>query len=76
VVVAGELQQGLQQQLNRFHHLAGDPRHQAFAQALTRIGLNPAMVQAIRNEGFNSVDDLLDIADDQINKLVKHIGQW
>jgi hypothetical protein len=33
-------------------------------------------VQAIRDEGFNSVDDLLDIAEDQIDKLVKHIGQW
>jgi hypothetical protein len=53
-----------------------DPRHQAFAQALARIGLNPTTVQAIKDKGFNSIDNLLDIADNQINKLVKHIGQW
>jgi hypothetical protein len=33
-------------------------------------------VQAIKDKGFNSIDDLLDMADDQIDKLVKHIGQW
>jgi hypothetical protein len=33
-------------------------------------------VISINNEGFTKVTDLLSISEDQVDKMVKHIGNW
>ena len=48
----------------------------AFNNVMGRIGFNADARQTINNEGFRTLDDLLNIAEDQIDKLVKHVGHW
>jgi hypothetical protein len=38
--------------------------------------MNAATIQAVKNEEFKMLEDLLDIAEDQIDKLVKLFGSW
>jgi hypothetical protein len=51
-------------------------RRTAFTAVLLRIGFNQVTVTAINNEGFTKVTDLLSISEDQVDKMVKHIGNW
>jgi hypothetical protein len=51
-------------------------RAAAFTAALLRIRFNTATVTVINNEGFNNVTNLLTISEAQIDKMVKHIGNW
>lgn len=51
-------------------------RAASFKDALTRIGFNAATVAAIEAEGFSNILDLLSISEDQIDKMVKHMGNW
>jgi hypothetical protein len=49
---------------------------QTFQAALTQIGFKADTIQAIQEQGFSTLKDLLDIADDQIHELVKQVGRW
>jgi hypothetical protein len=51
-------------------------RKTAFTDILLRIGFNQVTMTAINNEGFTKVTDLLSISEDQVDKMVKHIGNW
>jgi hypothetical protein len=51
-------------------------RAAAFTATLLHIGFNDATVTAINNEGFNNVTNLLAISEDQVDKMVKHNGNW
>jgi sulfur carrier protein ThiS len=51
-------------------------RAATFTDALTRIGFNASTVVVINNEGFTNINHLLSISEDQIDKMVKHMGNW
>ncbi|KAI2507354.1 hypothetical protein MHU86_7074 [Fragilaria crotonensis] len=48
----------------------------AFRAALTRIGINAATRNAINENGFNTVQDLVSVQDEDLNKLPKHLEAW
>jgi hypothetical protein len=51
-------------------------RAATFEAVLTCIGFNATTVTAIGEEGFSTITDLLSISADQIDKMVKHMGNW
>ena len=48
----------------------------AFRSALTRIGINNATRNAINENGFTTVQDLISVQDEDLNKLPKHLEAW
>jgi hypothetical protein len=48
----------------------------AFTAALTSIGFNAPTATEINNQGFTTINDLLSISQNQIGKMVKHMGTW
>jgi hypothetical protein len=48
----------------------------AFGAALGRIGINPAMRAAIRNNSFATILDLAMVQDEDIDRLPKHLKAW
>ena len=48
----------------------------AFRAALTRIGINAATRAAINENGFNTVQDLVSVQDEDLDKLPKHLEAW
>jgi hypothetical protein len=49
----------------------------AYTDVLIRIGFNTTTMTAINNEGLTTITDLLAISSkDQVDKMVKHIGNW
>jgi hypothetical protein len=48
----------------------------AFRTALTRIGINAATRAAINENGLNTVQDLVSVQDEDLNKLPKHLEAW
>ena len=48
----------------------------AFRTALTRIGINAATRNAINENGFTTVKDLVSVQDEDLDKLPKHLEAW
>jgi hypothetical protein len=51
-------------------------RAATFEAVLTCIGFNATTVTAVGEEGFSTITDLLSISADQIDKMVKRMGNW
>jgi hypothetical protein len=49
-------------------------KQQSFLDVMNWIGVNADMRRAINDEGFHTLRDQVDIAESQIDKLVKHGG--
>ena len=48
----------------------------AFRNALTRIGINAATRNAINENGFTTVRDLISVQSEDLDKLPKHLEAW
>jgi hypothetical protein len=51
-------------------------RETAFRNALSRIGINAATRTAIVENGFITIQDLIDVQDKDLDKLPKHLESW
>jgi len=48
----------------------------AFRAALERIGFNDATINAINENGFETILDLITVEDEDLDRLPKHLESW